>query len=172
MCYIDIRKLLRMLIGSKKTPLFAFLASSIKFTSGVIMPAAAKFSWPGTSPAATHIGEEVFIVRNHADSGKARSAQGASQFAAGYAAVRLWTGPPGADLQGKCSPVFPLTIDVWKRKGWGWSVARQDITAETPENFETNEHPYKAARILITYWAIDYYAYFNPLSNMLTPIKN
>ena len=31
-----------MLIGSKKTPLFAFLASSIKFTSGVITPAAAK----------------------------------------------------------------------------------------------------------------------------------
>ena len=31
-----------MLIGSKKTPLFAFLASSIKFTSGVITPAAGK----------------------------------------------------------------------------------------------------------------------------------
>ena len=31
-----------MLIGSKKTPLFAFLESSIKFTSGVITPAAAK----------------------------------------------------------------------------------------------------------------------------------
>ena len=31
-----------MLIGSKKTPLFAFLASSIKFTSGEITPAAAK----------------------------------------------------------------------------------------------------------------------------------
>ena len=31
-----------MLIGSKKTPLFAFLASSIKFSSGVITPAAAK----------------------------------------------------------------------------------------------------------------------------------
>ena len=30
-----------MLIGSKKTPLFAFLASSIKFTSGEITPAAA-----------------------------------------------------------------------------------------------------------------------------------
>ena len=31
-----------MLIGSKKTPLFAFLASSIKFTSGEITQAAAK----------------------------------------------------------------------------------------------------------------------------------
>ena len=28
----------------QKAPLFAFLASSIKFTSGVITPAAAKFS--------------------------------------------------------------------------------------------------------------------------------
>ena len=49
-----------MLIGSKKTPLFAFLASSIKFTSGGITPAAA-------SPLSS----------------------GASQFAAGYAAVLL-----------------------------------------------------------------------------------
>ena len=81
------------------------------------------------------------------------------------------TGPPGANLQGKCSPVFRLTIDVWKRKSWGQSAVRQDITAETPVNFGTNEHPHKAARILITYWAIDYYADFNPLSNMLTPIK-
>ena len=32
---------------------------------------------------------KVLIDRNHAGSGKARSAQGASQFAAGYAAVRL-----------------------------------------------------------------------------------
>ena len=43
----------------------------------------------GTTQAATHIVEEVFIDRNHAGSSKARSAQGASQFAAGYAAVRL-----------------------------------------------------------------------------------
>ena len=33
----------------------------------------------GITPAATHIGEEVFIDRNHAGSSKARSAQGASQ---------------------------------------------------------------------------------------------
>ena len=33
----------------------------------------------GTTPAATHIGEEVFIDRNHAGSSKTRSAQGASQ---------------------------------------------------------------------------------------------
>ncbi len=58
---MGIHRFLRMLIGSKKTPLFAFLASSIKFTLGVITPAAAK----------------------------ARSAQGALQFAVGYAAVRL-----------------------------------------------------------------------------------
>ena len=32
---------------------------------------------------------KVLIDRNHAGSSKARSAQGASQFAAGYAAVRL-----------------------------------------------------------------------------------
>ena len=52
-----------MLIGSEKTPQFTFLASSIKFTSGVI------------TPAATLIGEEVFVNRNHADSSKARSVQ-------------------------------------------------------------------------------------------------
>ena len=103
---------------------------------------------------------------------RARSAQGASQFAAGYAAVRLWTGPHGANLQGKCSPVFPLTIDVWKRKCRGRSAALQDITAEMPVNFGTNEHLHKAAKIIIIYWAIDCYADFNSLSNMLTPIKN
>ena len=63
-----------MLIGSEKTPQFTFLASSIKFTSGVI------------TPAATLIGEEVFIDRNHAGSGKSPLCSGASQFAAGYAA--------------------------------------------------------------------------------------
>ncbi len=57
----------------------------------------------GTTPTATHIGEEVFIDRNHAGSGRGRSA------------------------------------------------ARQDITAETPVNFGTNEHPHKATIILITY---------------------
>ena len=31
------------------------------------------------------------------------------------------------------------------------SAARQDITAETPVNFGTNEHPHKAAKILIIY---------------------
>ena len=31
------------------------------------------------------------------------------------------------------------------------SAARQDITAETPVNFGTNEHPHKAAKILITH---------------------
>ena len=31
------------------------------------------------------------------------------------------------------------------------SAARQDITAETLVNFGTNEHPHKAAIILITY---------------------
>ena len=43
----------------------------------------------GTTQAATHIGEEVFIDRNHAGSGKSPLCSGASQFAAGYAAVRL-----------------------------------------------------------------------------------
>ena len=33
----------------------------------------------------------------------------------------------------------------------GRSAARQDITAETPVKFGTNEHPHKAARILIIY---------------------
>ena len=42
MCYIDVHKFLRMLIGSEKTPMFAFLLFYIKFTSGVITPAAAK----------------------------------------------------------------------------------------------------------------------------------
>ena len=46
------------------------------------------------------------------------------------------------------------------------------MTAETPANFGTNEHPHKVPRILITYCAIDYYADFSSLSNMLTPIKN
>ena len=64
----------------------------------------------------------------------------------GYELVR-----PGANLRRKCFPVFPLTIDVCKRKGRGRSAARQDITAETPVNFGTNEHPYKAAKILIIY---------------------
>ena len=72
-----------MLIGSKKTPLFAFLASSIKFTSGVITPAAAK-------PAQLR----CFAIRR------------------GLCRCPAITGPPGANLQGKCSPVFPLTIDV------------------------------------------------------------
>ena len=126
----------------------------------------------GTTQAATHIGEEVFVNRNHAGSGKSPLSSGASQFAAGYAAARLWTGSPGANMRRKCSPVFPLTIDVGKRKGRGWSAARQDMTAATPVNFGTNEHPHKAARILITYWVINCYADFNLLSNMLTHIKN
>ena len=46
------------------------------------------------------------------------------------------------------------------------------MTAVTPVNFGTNEHPHKAAIILITYCAIDCYADFNSPSNMLTPIKN
>ena len=33
----------------------------------------------------------------------------------------------------------------------GRSAVRQDITAETPVNFGTNEHPYNAAKILIIY---------------------
>ena len=65
----------------------------------------------------------------------------------GYELVR-----PGANLQGrKCFPVFPLTIDVCKRKGRGQSASRQDITAETPVNFGTNEHTHKAAKILVIY---------------------
>ena len=65
----------------------------------------------------------------------------------GYELVR-----PGANLQGrKCFPVFPLAIDVCKRNGRGRSAARQDITAETPVNFGTNEHAYKAAKILVIY---------------------
>ena len=55
---------------------------------------------------------KVHIGSNHAGCGKSPLCSGASQFAAGYAAVRLCTGPPGTNLQGKCSPAFPLTIDV------------------------------------------------------------
>ena len=44
-----------------------------------------------TDSTAPHIRgqRENLVCRNHAGSGKARSAQGASQFAAGYAADRL-----------------------------------------------------------------------------------
>ena len=46
---------------------------------------------PPTGSSATHIrGQwEDLVCRNHAGAAKARSAQGASQFAAGYAADRL-----------------------------------------------------------------------------------
>ena len=52
-----------MLIGSEKTPLFAFLASSIKFTSGVITPAAAK-------------ADQLRVLRKRNSSGKASSDAG------------------------------------------------------------------------------------------------
>ena len=64
-----------MLIGSKKTLLFAFLASSIKFTSGEITPAAAK-------PA------QLRVLRKRNSSGKASSDAGPEL--AGRAAERRW----------------------------------------------------------------------------------
>ena len=61
MYYIDIHRLLRMLIGSKKN----------------------------TSVCVLGILYKVHIGSNHAGSGKSPLCSGASQFAAGYAAVRL-----------------------------------------------------------------------------------
>ena len=64
-----------MLIGSKKTPLFAFLASSIKFSSGVIRTAAAKAAL-------------LRVLRKWNSSGKASSDAGPEL--AGRAAERRW----------------------------------------------------------------------------------
>ena len=52
-----------MLIGSEKTPLFAFLASSIKFTSGVITPAAAKARSAQGASQAEFLREGIFRCR-------------------------------------------------------------------------------------------------------------
>ena len=54
----------------------AFLISSIKFTSGVITPAAA-------------VSPEILTTENHTDFGKGPLCSGASQFAADYAAAQL-----------------------------------------------------------------------------------
>ena len=94
---------------------------------------------------------ENLVCRYHSGSGIARSAQvlrnsPRAMPLSGYELVR-----PGANLRRKCFPVFPLTIDVCKRKGRGQSASRQDITAETPVNFGTNEHTHKAAKILVIY---------------------
>jgi len=53
-----------------------FLVSSIKFTSGVITPAAA-------------VSPEILTTGNNTDFGKSQLCSGAPQFAAGYAACRL-----------------------------------------------------------------------------------
>ncbi|MEE0316918.1 MAG: hypothetical protein UDS46_05415 [Bacteroidales bacterium] len=53
-----------------------FLVSSIKFTSGVITPAAA-------------VSPEILTTGNHTDFSKSQLCSGAPQFAAGYAAYRL-----------------------------------------------------------------------------------
>ena len=128
-----------------------------------------------TGSSATHIrGQwENHMCRIHAGSGKGPLSSGCFAIRRGLCRCPAMNWSARSRLARKVlSCVSPLTIDVWKRKGWGRSAARQDIIAETPVNFWTNEHPHKAARILITYWAIDYYANFNTLSNMLTPIKN
>ena len=65
-----------MLIGSEITYLCFFWVSSIKFTSGVITPAAA-------------VSPEILTTGNHTDFGKSQLCSGAPQFAAGYAAYRL-----------------------------------------------------------------------------------
>ena len=64
-----------MLIGSEITCV-CFLDILIKFTSGVITPAAA-------------VSPEILTTRNNTDFGKSPLCSGAPQFAAGYAAYRL-----------------------------------------------------------------------------------
>ena len=70
-----------MLIGSEITcvcflDILHKVISSIKFTSGVITPAAA-------------VSPEILTAGNHTDFGKSPLCPGAPQFAAGYAAYRL-----------------------------------------------------------------------------------
>ena len=60
----------------QKSPMSDFFVSSIKFTSGVITPAAAVLS-------------EILTTGNHTDFGKSLLCSGAPQFTAGYAAYRL-----------------------------------------------------------------------------------
>ena len=64
-----------MLTGSEITYV-CFLGVLIKFTSGVITPAAA-------------VSPEILTTGNHTDFGKSPLCSGAPQFAAGYAAYRL-----------------------------------------------------------------------------------
>ena len=95
---------------------------------------------------------ENLVCRYHSGSGIARSAQvlrnsPRAMPLSGYELVR----PELTCKEESAFLCFHVTIDVCKRKGRGRSAARQDITAETPVNFGTNEHPYKAAKILIIY---------------------
>ena len=64
-----------MLIGSEITCV-CFLDILIKFTSGVITPAAV-------------VSPEILTTGNHTDFGKSQLCSGTPQFTAGYAAYRL-----------------------------------------------------------------------------------